>query len=137
MERLPTMPTTITITDETTRGHELYSFTLDFLTEQITIRELIRSRIYEEVQTYNANQRSPFRGLIQPTATEAALNGDPHRTRAQIDWEQQYALALSAFAANGFLILVDDRQVTGLDTVVALRYDTRVTFVKLVPLVGG
>lgn len=131
------MPAAVTITDETSLGHQIHTFTLDFLTERVTVREIIRSRIYEEVQLYNANQSETFRGLVQPTATEVAINGDRPRERRQIDWEQQYAKALAAFATNGFLILIDDRQVEELDSVVELRYDTRVTFLKLVPLVGG
>lgn len=131
------MPAVVTITDETTHGHQIHTFTLDFLTEQVTVREIIRSRIYEEVQLYNANQREKFYGLVQPTEKEIALNGDRPRERRKIDWELQYAKALASFAANGFLILIDDQQVEHLDSVVELRCDTHVTFLKLVPLVGG
>ena len=131
------MLSAVTITDETSHGRQLHTFTLDFLTEQVTVREIIRSRICEEVQLYNANQREPFYGLVQPTVTEIAINGEKMRERRHIDWEKQYMKALEAFAANGFLILIDDQQVTDLDSVVHLRCDTRVTFLKLVPLVGG
>jgi hypothetical protein len=132
-----TMSTTITITDETTHGQDIHAFTLDFLTEQVPVREIIRCRVYEEVQLYNADQRETFRGLVQPTDTEVTLNGYRMREKRKIDWEEQYRKALASFAANGFFVLVDDHQVEDLDTVVELRYDTRVTFVKLVPLVGG
>jgi hypothetical protein len=39
--------------------------------------------------------------------------------------------------ANGFLVLVDDHQIESLDEQVNLGIDTRVSFVKLVPLIGG
>lgn len=41
------------------------------------------------------------------------------------------------FERNGFLVLVDGRQVSELDERIELRADSEVEFVKLVPLVGG
>jgi hypothetical protein len=46
-------------------------------------------------------------------------------------------LAKRAFYTNGFILLVDDRQVDELDDEIVIRPDTTVTFLKLVPLVGG
>jgi hypothetical protein len=40
------MPTTLTIHDETPRGEKRATRVLDFLTERITVRELIRERVY-------------------------------------------------------------------------------------------
>lgn len=131
------MPATLTIADETLLGESEQTFTLDFLTERVTVREIIRSRVYEEVQLYNANLPEFFQGLVQPTDTEKTLNGYRVRERRRIDWEVQYLKALQAFATNGFFLLVDDRQVEDLDEVVEIQYNTRVSFVKLVPLVGG
>jgi hypothetical protein len=127
----------LTIADKTTAGQDIQTFTLDFLTERVTVREIIRSRVYEEVQLYNATRNEYFRGLVQPTDAEMTLNGYKMRERRKIDWEVQYARALKAFTTNGFFILVDDRQVDDLDEVVELRYDTQVSFIKLIPLVGG
>jgi len=45
--------------------------------------------------------------------------------------------ALEAFSRNGFFLLVDDKQVTELDTKVELSEVSIVQFIKLVPLVGG
>ena len=131
------MPATLTIADETLLGESEQSFTLDFLTERVTVREIIRSRVYEEVQLYNANTPEFFHGFIQPTDTEKTLNGYRVRERRRIDWEVQYLKALQAFATNGFFILVNERQVEDLEEVVEIQYNTRVSFVKLVPLVGG
>ncbi|WP_117212694.1 hypothetical protein [Allorhizocola rhizosphaerae] len=51
--------------------------------------------------------------------------------------ERQFALAVQAFSRNGFIVLVDDRQVEELDDVIDLRMGTEITFLELVPLVGG
>ncbi|HZT42972.1 MAG TPA: hypothetical protein VFA07_12460 [Chthonomonadaceae bacterium] len=131
------MAISLMIHDETLFGAKDNALTLDFLTETITVRELIRERVYEEVRQYNAAQPEYFRGLVQPTDAEATLNGHRLRERRHVDWEAQYRLALEAFERNGFFILVDDRQVESLNETIPLTPTTQVSFVKLVPLVGG
>jgi hypothetical protein len=131
------MATVVTIIDETPGGSSSSELTLEFLTERITVRELIRSRVYQEVREYNASTPGHFKGLVQPTEAERTLNGYKLRERRKIDWEAQYDRAVEAFQRNGFLILVDDRQVTELDEEIVLRHDSSVSFLKLVPLVGG
>jgi hypothetical protein len=115
------------VRDEAAAGQTLGEFTLDFLTEVITVRDLIERRVYEEVQTYNTSDTGSLRDLIQPAGAE----------RRPIDWRAQAARAIDAFTRNGFVILVDDRQVESLDTQIRLELGTSVSFVKLVPLVGG
>lgn len=112
-------------------------FVLDFLTERITVRELIRSRVYQEVKDYNTNQPEYFQGLVQPTDTEKTLNGYKLRQLRQIDWEKQFEKAIAAFEGNGFVILVDDQQVTELEEEIVVAPETSVTFLKLVPGLGG
>ena len=51
--------------------------------------------------------------------------------------EAQFDKAVEAFRHNGFLLLVDDRQLVGLDEKVHLRGGSEVTFLRLIPLVGG
>ena len=128
---------TITIRDETITGRAVGEYPLDLLTERLSVRELIRSRVYQEVQDYNRNQPEVFRGLVQPTDAEQALNGFKVRKRREIDWKQQFDNACDAFGRNGFFILIDDRQPDSLDEELKLTAESRVSFVKLVPLVGG
>ncbi|HEY7029834.1 MAG TPA: hypothetical protein VH482_00840 [Thermomicrobiales bacterium] len=131
------MATLITVADETATGTTLNEFPLEFLNERVSVRELIRARIYQEVAEYNARQSEYFRGLVQPEGAERTQGGFRLRQQRKIDWEEQYKRALRGFRANGFLILVDDRQLDDLDEEIELRYDARVSFLKLVPLVGG
>ncbi len=131
------MPASLTVYDETLFGAKENPLTLDFLTETITARELIRERIYEEVRQYNATEPEYFRGLVQPTDAEATLNGVRLRARRRIDWEEQFRQTQEAFARNGFFLLVDDRQIESLDETLTICPTTQVSFVKLVPLVGG
>jgi hypothetical protein len=129
--------TTVTVRDETTLGETTGELTLEFLTERVTAREVIRSRVYQEVTEYNARQAGLFHGLVQPRDAERTREGFRLRNPRRIDWAEQYESALDAFARNGFLLLVDDRQVTDLDAEIELRHNTEVSFLRLVPLVGG
>src|SRR5262249_4663535 len=104
------MTATISIYDETTAGERSPACSLDFITETITIRELIRERVYQEVREFNARTPEYFKGLVQPSEAEKTLNGFKLRTSRKIDWEKQFKLAIEAFERNGFFILVDDRQ---------------------------
>ena len=131
------MPATLTIHDETTSGQKTNTLTLDCFTERMTVRELIRARIYQEVQDYNQKQPEYFRGLVEPTKAERVLNGYKLKPKRQIDWQEQYNRALSAFERNGFFVLVGDKQAENLDHEFEVKVDTEVSFVKLVPLVGG
>jgi len=131
------MPATLTIHDETASGQKTNTLTLDCLTEHLTVRELIRARIYQEVQDYNLKEPEYFRGLVEPTNAEKVLNGYKLRSRRKIDWQEQYQKALEAFERNGFFVLVGDRQAENLDQQFEVKVDTEVSFVKLVPLVGG
>ena len=131
------MGISLTIYNETLFGAKDPALTLDFLNEAITARELIRERVYEEVRMYRAANPSRRRALVQPAPEEEILNGPRIPKARQIDWEQQVQLALEAFQRNGFFILVDDRQIESLDETIALTPATQVSFVQLVPLVGG
>ena len=134
------MSTTLTIRDETTFsfGGDNEEFTLDVPAERITVRDLIRTRVYGEVHDYNLRQPEYFRGLVQPSDAERTLNGFKVRQGRRLDPEKQFKRAIESFYRNGFLILVNDRQVDELDEEIEIRPDTTtVTFLKLVPLVGG
>lgn len=106
------------------------------------MRELIRERVYQEVQDYNRKSETVFRGLIQPTGSELILNASGARAYRRdahkpIDWKQQFAKAVEAFGGNGFFVLIDDRQAEDLEQVVFIDRDTQISFVKLTPMVGG
>src|SRR5947209_4339391 len=131
------MSTTLTVRDESTSGKTLNEFVLDFLTERITVRELIRSRVYQEVQDYNRRQPERFQGLVQPTNAEATLNGFRLKKPRQIDWKAQFEKALEAFEASRVLILVNERQVESLEEEIVVEPETSVSFLKLTMLVGG
>ena len=136
------MSVTLTIRDETTAGAVVHERPLEFPTERITARALIRERVYQEVQDFNRLQGvKVFRGLVQPTDAERILNGSSTGYRLKsprpVDWQAQFDRATAAFERNGFFILIDDRQAENLDDEFTISRETVVSFVKLTPLVGG
>ena len=133
------MLTKLLIRDETTAslGKTEHTFSVYVSGEKISIRELIRQRVIQEVEEFNNRQPAVFRMLVQPSHTERTLNGFKFHKPRLVDPITQYQKALEAFEGNGFIVLVDNYQVQGLDDEIALHPETSVTFLKLVPLVGG
>ena len=112
-------------------------FTLRLASERITAREIISRRVREDVDAYNANRGEHFNGLVQPAGAEKLLNGYRMRQPRLIDADRQCENAIEAFGRNGFLLLVDNRQIESLDEPIVIGDRADVTFIKLVPLVGG
>lgn len=112
---------------------------LVFKEERISLRDLIRERVYQEVDAFNLEMGDIFHGLVQPGQAERTLNGFrmPKNKPHFIDREVQYKEALELFEQNGFIVLADDRQIETLDQEIVLKSDSVVTFLKLIPLVGG
>jgi len=133
------MLTYLQIRDESTVsiGKAENLFTVAVSGETITVRELIRSRIEQEVEAYNRKQPETFRMLVQPGGAERLLNGYKLPKPRLIDPQAQIQRAFEAFESNGFIVLVNERQVESLDEWIVLTPETSVTFLRLVPLVGG
>ncbi|WP_189194785.1 hypothetical protein [Micromonospora fulviviridis] len=127
----------VSIVDETTAGRAPDAWHLEIFEERLPLREVIRRRVFQEVAEHNARRSGEFRGLVQPSETEHALNGPRRSEHRQVDPHRQYDRAVQAFGRNGFIVLVDDRQVEDLDVQVELRTGTEITFLRLVSLVGG
>jgi hypothetical protein len=130
---------------------------LEMPAERMTARDLIRCRIEADVAIHNAAERARLDGviadeggnraarnawLVAPAEAERALNGPRvygpgvKRTRL-IKSEPLIAVALKAFVSNGFFMIFDGRQIVDLDEVLTVEQDSAVTFLRLVPLVGG
>jgi hypothetical protein len=128
--------TTVTVRDESATGRELGLQRLT-LPDSVTLRDLIRHRVREEVARHNLTEPSSFVRLVEPVEVEAALNGSRSRPTQPLDWERQADIALEGFTRNAFFVLVGHRQVEDLDEVLDLDDTDTIAFVRLVALVGG
>ena len=128
---------TVAIWDENTLGEKQERARLRLVSQTLSARELIEERVRQEVDQYNRSEPEIFRGLVQPEGAEVALNGFRMPGKKKIDLRAQIRKALKGFETNRIILLVDDRQLDELEETVTLHEDSSVTFLKLVPLVGG
>lgn len=128
---------TLTIKDETFTGDIIREIDLVFKSENITVKELITERVLQEVENYNSKLPEYYNGLIEPTDAERTLNGYKIHSNRTIDGEKQVYTALDAFMKNGYFVLIDNLQAESLEQKVKVSQDTKVSFIKLTPLVGG
>src|SRR5512142_2740890 len=97
------MLTQLLIRDETTAslGKPEHTFTVHVSGEKISIRELIRQRVTQEVEEYNSRQPAVFRMLVQPSDTERTLNGFKFHKPRFVDAATPYEKAIEAFHGHG------------------------------------
>ena len=126
-----------TIKDENFAGKVLSQILVEIEKDSCSLKEIIEKRVEAEVENYNKLLPKYFTGLVQPTESEATLNGYLVGNKRKIDVEKQVFIALNAFQKNSFFVLVDDEQITELDEVIELQSERKITFIKLTPLVGG
>jgi hypothetical protein len=125
---------------------------LDLLTEKLTVAELIRATVTEQIRDLLLARQMDMSAVrdilerqylthadVQQQASEGFIHTPSARsaqTRA-IDTQAEVAKAITSFRSGVYCILVDGRQYDGLDEVVALEPRSRVTFLRVTPLIGG
>ena len=128
------------IIDEAPGAQRRFVREMRLVSERITVRELMQRRIEEEAAEINAGRTEP-RPLVIPAMWEQHLNGGKKATgtssRKRVDAGEQLTAAIEAFVKGRIVVIVGDRQVSDLDAPLTVAPDTEVTFLKLVPLVGG
>lgn len=132
--------TTVMIRDESMSGATIREFSVEIPGEQITVSELIRSRVYQEVKELNARMASSsteIEELVPLTSTEVALNGQRSKQAVPVDWKVHFDRAIKAFKANQILILVDGQQVDSLNELINITPATDISFLRLKILMGG
>ena len=132
-------PISVTITDQSGAGKVAATITLHGVDRRITLRDLIRTRVREEVARYNAKPATVgvFQGLVMPDGAVPAPGGFRLPEPRRVDWERQADRALEVFRRNGFFVLVAGRQVTDPDEALELTPETDIRFIRLIRLVGG
>ena len=127
----------IIISDELLNGKVTNQFEILLESNTITVKDLISKRVSVEIDNYNKKLPEYFNGLVEPKDAQRTLNGYKLKPKQLIDVEKQIYIALDAFQKNGFFVLVDNQQLEELDQVVILKSTSKISFVKLTPLIGG
>ena len=117
---------------------------LRLASERSSAREIIRSRVEAEVQEINRAREEKRAGVSASSdligKAEAELNGRSTKSWSwamSLDADAEIDRAITAFARGRYIMLLDDRQIVGLDEPLGLRPDSEVAFVHLTPLKGG
>lgn len=125
------------IRDENGLGEIYHELELRFDKVEVTVKDIIVERVYQEVEKYNKKAKDYKYSLVLPKDEEVLLNKTKHKKRRPVNPEKQVEVALNAFSNNGFFILVDETQAETLEQVIIIKSYTMVSFIKLTPLVGG
>jgi len=101
----------------------------------LPVHELIAHKVRQEVAECVAHQRPGLSGeFLSPETLIRAVRPAALMPGAV---EAEVARAQCAFAARDFIFVIDNRRVFAPNTVVTLHPETRVEFIKILPLVGG
>jgi len=104
-----------------------------------TASELIKLGVDEQIRELLAKRRlstsEAIRALRRQYQTTGSLASLPEETR--LDAPRETGRALAAFTAGTCLLFVNGEQVHDLAQQVTLEADTKVQFLRLVPLAGG
>ncbi len=112
------------------------TFPLSLPSESITVRDLLREYIMHEVETHNSRQKTVAANF--ESEDEKILNRKVQKPvlgllNADVECER----AFKAFEGNQLMVLLNKYQPSELDETVTVSPDTKVTFLRLVQLVGG
>ena len=125
---------------------------LDLLGECITVADLIRRTVEEQVHELTVRRKldserarrvldrhylTPDEVIAQAEAGSVRYPSERKQQPPRIDAKVEVRKALHAFQSGAYYVLVDGRQVERLDEEVELRPGSKVSFIRLMPLVGG
>ncbi len=110
---------------------------------EVRLRDLIARIVRAEVAAFRERQEERgSRDSSRRTRSAGARSGarstwEGGRPPGTSTWIGPSRRPLTAFEDGIYLVLVDDREVRGLDAAVAVGEETRVTFLRLALLAGG
>lgn len=125
---------------------------LDLLNESITVAELIQQTVDEQIRDLLLNRKLDAEQMQRILDRQYLTDADVRRQAAegvvrspsaksvripQIDTAEEVRKALRSFDQQTYMIVVDGHQAESLDELLTLKATSKVTFLRLTPLVGG
>ncbi len=123
--------------DEDAHGNRYHSFRLLADIANLSVRELIQSRINSEVERFNTQRPVCFFTLVQPENAETTARGYRLQVHRDIDPVAQLDAALAGFEKKSFLVHANGRDYQKLDEQIPLQAGDEITFVKFMEVIGG
>lgn len=130
---------------------ELTPIRLELASERISIRELIKRAVTEQIKELFERQHIEAE-TVKMTLTRHYLTAKDVEIQAEtgpirmpseyrqtecVSLDQEIANALRGFTAQAFRVVVDGVVMDSLDDEIVLKPKTKITFLRLTPLVGG
>jgi hypothetical protein len=109
----------------------------------LTLREFIERVVRSEVAAFIDRQEAQrlvrflSRAEIEDQAARGRVDLAGRELNQEVDAEGAVGVALESFEDGVYLVLIDGHQYESLDEQVNVATDSRVTFLRLVPLAGG
>lgn len=109
----------------------------------VSLQQIIEHVVRDEVAAYNGREedrrlvRALSRDDIAAGARGGKVDAGGRVTTGPADADAAVATAIEAFSDGLYFAFVDDQQVSELNDTVVIGADTRLRFVRLVPLAGG
>ncbi len=125
---------------------------LDLIEERITVAELIRRTVEEQVRDLMVRRRLDALQAQQALARQflsdeevsnqarrGAVRYPPARSAGvpQISPQAEVQKALAAFERGTYMVMIDGKRRERLDEQITFAPETRVTFLRVMPLAGG
>jgi len=130
------MTALLKVIDESARGEEINSMMLKVADTCITIRDLIRARVTQEVEKFNLTRPVCFKCLVHPAGAEETAQGLRLPVHKDQNPSVQVDKAIEAFEDKRFFVMINGRDMIDLDATVTIEDDTRIVFMKLMPVLG-
>ena len=136
----------ISIIEKVVGQTERQAYSIQLASERIPARLIVEEHVRAEVDRVNSAMRlsrekqsrvASF--LVGPHSHEVERKLNPMTRRAPklLDAEAEISTALDAVSAHRIIMLFDDREVNDLDEMLTVTDDSSITFLRLVPLIGG
>ena len=125
---------------------ERQAFSLKLASERVPAIEVLTQHVISEVDRLNAEMKrnaarhdrvASFLVGSHAHETQRKLNGPSGRAPRFLDPGTEVKAAVKAIKEKRVIMLFDEREVADLDAPLTLTDDSNVTFLRLVPLVGG
>lgn len=140
------MQTQVDIVEKVVGQTDRRAFSLRLASQRIAARDILALHVRAEVDRLNDLARRSHRAhdrvasfLVGSHAHEAQTRLNPVSRRAPktLDAEAEIAAAVDGIIARRIIMLFDDREVEDLDAELTFTDSSVVTFLRLMPLVGG
>ncbi len=133
------MATTLTVLEKAPGDPDRTEFQLPIMGDKLTVRELIKTYLTHQAECSRTDEKKKkwtFAGLFSPQTDNQDCKDHP-KAAVPLSSNEQLEIACKAFSSNKFILLINDQQTTDLEQEIVVTPVTKVTFIRLVPLVGG